>query len=163
MLREQAAQRWQVSGEWPLVQADMRCLPVVTGWADVAIAGWSIGHLRGWYSQDWQEQIGRVLREMQRAARPGGALIILETMTTGSLAPAPPSPQLAEYYAWLEGEWGFQREVIATDYQFVDVEQAAAYTEFFFGSKLAGEIRDRGWARLPEWTGVWNKVKREAE
>ena len=79
----------------------------------------------------------------------------METMTTGSLTPAPPTPALAEYYAWLENEWGFQRQVIATDYQFASVEQAVEYTAFFFGEELARQIRANGWARLPEWTGVW--------
>lgn len=155
MLREQIAQRAGVGGAWPLVQADMRWLPVTSGWAEVAVAGWSIGHLRGWHPQDWQEQIGQILREMHRAVQPGGAMIILETMTTGSLTPAPPSRELAEYYAWLEGEWGFSREVLSTDYQFASVEQATEYTEFFFGPNLAEEIRARGWSRLPEWTGLW--------
>jgi len=157
MLREQKIWRIQAGGGWPLVQADMRLLPIHTGWAQAAIAGWAIGHLRSWYALDWQEQIGRVLHEMHRVVRTGGVLMILETMTTGSLTPAPPSRELAEYYAWLEGEWNFNHEVIATDYQFEGVEQAVEYTEFFFGPKLAAEIRTRDWARLPEWTGVWSK------
>lgn len=154
MLREQQA---RAGANWPLVQADMRRLPIRTGWAEAAIAGWSIGHLRGWYAQDWQEQIGQVLSEMQRAVQPGGALIILETLTTGSLTPAPPSPELAEYYAWLEGDWGYRRDVIATDYQFASVDEAVEYTEFFFGAQLSAQIRAMGWARLPEWTGVWSR------
>lgn len=163
MLREQAAQRAQAGGNWPLAQADMRLLPIATGWADVTIAGWSIGHMRGWYKQHWRGQIGKALAEMQRAVQPGGALIIIETLTTGSLQPAPPSRELAEYYDWIEKEWGFKRDVIATDYQFASVEQAVEYTEFFFGSKLADDIRERGWARLPEWTGVWSKKNEDGQ
>ena len=120
-------------------------------------AGWSIGHLRGWFAADWQTQIGRVLREMRRAVKPGGALMIMETLTTGSLTPAPPTDALAEYYAWLEDEWGFARQTIRTDYQFASVDEAVARTEFFFGSELAAKIRQQGLARLPEWTGVWSK------
>lgn len=157
MLREQAAQRAQAGGNWALAQADMRLLPIATGWADVAIAGWSIGHMRGWYSQDWRGQIGKALSEMQRVVQPGGALIIIETLTTGSREPAPPSRELAEYYDWIEKDWSFNRDVIATDYQFASIEQAVEYTEFFFGSKLAADIRARDWARLPEWTGVWSR------
>jgi ubiquinone/menaquinone biosynthesis C-methylase UbiE len=77
MLREQAGQRARVGGEWQLVQADMRQLPFPKGWADVVIAGWALGHLRGWYAQDWQEQIGRVVREMHRAVRPAGRVLRL--------------------------------------------------------------------------------------
>lgn len=158
MLREQKVQRDRAGGNWDLVQADMRQLPVSDRWAEVVIAGWAIGHLRGWFAADWKRQIGRVLGEMHRAVAPGGALIILETMTTGSLTPAPPTKELAEYYQWIEEDWGFNREVIQTDYQFSDVEEAVAYTEFFFGADLATAIRRHGWARLPEWTGVWGKV-----
>jgi len=32
-----------------------------------------------------------------------------------------------------------------------------AHTEFFFGSEMVELIRKNGWARLPEWTGVWCK------
>ena len=94
---------------------------------------------------------------MIRVSRPGGTLIILETFSTGSRVPAPPTPQLAEYYAWLEEEWGFQRRIIQTDYQFASVEDAVGHTEFFFGPDLAARIRAEGWARVPEWTGVWRR------
>ena len=36
-------------------------------------------------------------------------------------------------------------------------EEAVARTEFFFGPELAARIRANGWARLPEWTGVWSR------
>jgi ubiquinone/menaquinone biosynthesis C-methylase UbiE len=157
MLREQYTQQRAAGGHWGLVQGDMRQLPFTTSSADVVLAGWAIGHLRGWYADDWKAQIARVLSEMERACEPGGVLVILETLTTGSLTPAPPSPELAEYYAWLENQWGFQRQTIATDYVFESVEAAAAQTEFFFGADLARLIRQNAWARLPEWTGVWSK------
>jgi ubiquinone/menaquinone biosynthesis C-methylase UbiE len=157
MLVEQAAQRACAGGHWSLIQADMLRLPVAPASADVVTAGWAIGHLRGWHPADWQTHIGAVLAEMHRVAAPGGALLIAETLTTGSLTPAPPTPGLAEYYAWLETEWGFQRQTIRTDYVFASVEAAVAETEFFFGPELARLIRQNGWARLPEWTGVWGK------
>ncbi len=158
MLRENRRQRARVRGRWDLVQGDMRALSFPTAWAEVITAGWAIGHLRSWFAGDWQTQIGRVLREMQRVTAPGGALIILETLTTGSLTPTPPSVGLAEYYAWLESEWGFTRQTISTDFRFAGVDEGVAYTEFFFGSDMADRIRANGWARLPEWTGVWGKI-----
>jgi ubiquinone/menaquinone biosynthesis C-methylase UbiE len=157
MLRQNRAERERVGGRWPLLQGDMRRLPVASAAFDVITAGWAIGHLRGWTAPDWQTHIGAVLREMQRVARPGGALIILETLGTGSLTPAPPTAGLAEYYAWLEADWGFARREIRTDYQFASVDEAVAQTEFFFGPELSARIRANGWARLPEWTGVWHK------
>lgn len=157
MLREHSRQRERAGGRWGLVQGDMRFLPLPAAWADVVTAGWSIGHLRNWFRDDWQVQIGRVLREIERVLVPGGAIIIIETLTTGSLTPAPPGEHLAEYYAWLEDEWGFTRQTIQTDYQFTDLDDAVARIEFFFGPELAATIRANNWVRVPEWTGVWGK------
>lgn len=157
MLREHRQQQLRQTGTWGLVQGDMRILPVPSGWADVVTAAWAIGHFIGWYGDDWQTEIGRVLQEMQRVATPRGALIIIETLTTGSRTPAPPTQGLANFYAWLENEWGFSRQEIRTDFQFASIDEAVARTEFFFGPDLAGKVRERGWARIPEWTGVWGK------
>jgi ubiquinone/menaquinone biosynthesis C-methylase UbiE len=157
MLLEQRKQQQNSCGSWSLVQGDNRTLPFPDNWADIVTAGWAIGHLRSWFVEDWQAQIGRILNEMERVAVPGGCLIIIETLTTGALEPAPPTPGLAEYYAWLEDTWGFIRHTIRTDYQFASVDEAVAKTEFFFGSELAELIRQNTWERLPEWTGVWGK------
>ncbi|MBN2499711.1 MAG: class I SAM-dependent methyltransferase [Anaerolineales bacterium] len=158
MLSEQSEQCKARNGDWGLTQGDMRFLPFRNGSFDFVTAGWAIGHFTGWYSEDWQTQVRLVLEEMQRVAAPGGALIILETLTTGSLTPKPPSPGLAAYYTWLENEWGFTRQEIPTDYLFPNLEEAARYAEFFFGSDLADQVRANNWVRLPEWTGVWGKV-----
>jgi len=157
MLLEQRKQQQNICASWPLIHGDNRALPFPDNRADIVTAGWAIGHLRGWFEDDWQTQIGRILNEMERVAVPGGCLIIMETLTTGALQPAPPTPGLAEYYAWLEEDWGFTRQTIPTDYQFASVDEAVAKTEFFFGPKLAELIRQNAWARLPEWTGVWSK------
>jgi hypothetical protein len=71
------------------------------------------------------------------------------------VAPAPPSRELAEYYAWLEEEQGFTRDAIRTDYLFASVDEAAAVTGFFFGAGFAERVRAEGWTRVPECTGIW--------
>lgn len=157
MLAQNSAIRKAASGSWQLVQADMRRLPFPPAWAGVVAAGWSIGHLCAWYPRDWKAQVGRVLDEMHRLAIPGGWLVILETLGTGALEPAPPGPKLAGYYIWLEAGWGFQRRAFRTDYQFASPTEAAELTGFFFGPELAARIREQAWARLPEWTGMWVK------
>lgn len=155
MLLEQQSQRSAAGGNWPLLQADMRTLPFTTASADVILAGWAMGHLRSWYEGEWQAQMSRILHEMRRVLKPGGALVIMETMTTGSHTPAPPNVDLAEYYHWLETEWGFKREVIATDYLFKSVDDAADCMTFFFGEQMREQIIENQWRRVPEWTGVW--------
>ena len=148
----------EVSGSgWDLRCADARDLPVTSGSADLAIAGWVFGHLRSWDADEWRQAIGRGLDEMTRAVRPGGALIVLETLGTGSEAPHPPNTELAEYYAWLEQDRGFTRDALRTDYLFPDVETAAGVLAFFFGEAFADRIRSERWTRVPECTGLWWK------
>jgi ubiquinone/menaquinone biosynthesis C-methylase UbiE len=161
MLREQQVQRQRVGGEWDLLQGDLRQLPFTAEWADLVTAGWAIGHFQSWYEADWQSQVDRAIEEMLRVLVPGGALVIIETLTTGSLTPSPPSKGLARYYAWLETHWGFTRQEIATDYQFADLAEAIEMAGFFFGASLAEKVRANHWVRLPEWTGVWGKIKAE--
>ncbi len=158
MLREQVSQARAADAPGAtLIEADMRALPLANQWFDMAVAGWSIGHLRAWYDADWRSQMERVLSEMERTVRPGGELLILETLGTGQLEPQPPTEKLAQYYDWLEIYRGFERRVLRTDYQFENVEAAVQATEFFFGPSLPERIRRHRWARIPEWTGLWTR------
>jgi ubiquinone/menaquinone biosynthesis C-methylase UbiE len=160
MLREQQIQRNQRDGNWALVQGDLRELPFPKNHFDVITAGWAIGHFQGWHITDWQFQVDRAINEMLQVVKPGGTLIIIETLTTGSNIPAPPTERLAEYYRHLENNWGFTRQEISTDYQFRDLEEAVELVRFFFGEALAQKVRENNWVRLPEWTGVWGKIIR---
>ena len=156
MLQEQQRRQRKAQKNDLLLQGDIRRLPLPNACADVVTAGWAIGHFPSWFGSDWRRQVNRVLQEMRRAAIPGGALIIIETLTTGSLAPAPPTEKLAAYYACLENDWGFTRQEIQTNYRFKSAEAAAAQCEFFFGPALAAAILKNNWATVPEWTGVWS-------
>ena len=140
---------------WALAAADNRRLPLVAGVADVAIAGWSLGHSVGWYSGTWRDEVALALAEMQRVCRPGGAVILLETQGTGRTTPRPPSPELADFYRCLETEHGFHATWIRTDYRFASVDEAADLTCFFFGNELADEIAGSQITVLPECTGIW--------
>ncbi len=162
MLKQNQRERLLVEGRWSLVNGDMRYLPFPSASAEVVTAGWAIGHLRKWYEENWQIEIGKVIREMMRVATGNGVVIIIETLGTGSLTAAPPAPHLAEYYAWLEGVWGFERKTISTDYQFASVEEAISKTEFFFGAEMSEKIRRNSWSRLPEWTGIWVRYMKGA-
>lgn len=158
MLQEQKNQKNIANGSWSLVHGNNQKLPFPKDWADIITVGWAIGHLRAWFKDDWKTQVRQVLSEMERVAVPGGSLVILETLTTGALDPSPPTPELAEYYVWLENDWAYSRQTIQTDYQFDSVDEAVTKTEFFFGPELADLIRKNNWSRLPEWTGVWRKI-----
>jgi ubiquinone/menaquinone biosynthesis C-methylase UbiE len=143
------------AARWELRCEDARDLSAPAGWADLAIAGWVFGHFRTWFEAGWRAEVGRALDAMERALKPGGALVLVETLGTGREDPSPPSPALAEYFAWLEGERGLAREAIRTDYQFPDVETAARVTGFFFGDAFGDRVRRERWRRVPECTGLW--------
>ena len=143
------------SAGWELRCEDARELSVPGGWADLAVAGWVFGHFRTWFAPGWQAEVDRALAGMARALKPGGALVLIETLGTGREDPAPPSAALAEYFAWLEQERGLARVALRTDYLFPDVETAARITGFFFGEAFGDRVRREGWRRVPESTGLW--------
>lgn len=157
MLREQVRQRDQINGVWNLIQGDLRVLPFPNDWFDVITAGWAIGHFQGWFPKDWQHQVNQAIHEMVRVIKPEGTLIIIETLTTGSLVPKPPTKKLAAYYKYIENQWGFTCQEISTDYQFRNLDEAIELAGFFFGDQLASKVQENNWVRLPEWTGVWAK------
>ncbi len=136
--------------------ADNATLPERDGEADLVIAGWTIGHLTGFYPDSWRGHATRVLTEMHRVcAAHHGKLVIIETLGTCVDAPGPPNERLAEFYEFLEREHSFRREVISTDYAFASIEDASRVMGFFFGPGMADSVKARGSNIVPEWTGVW--------
>lgn len=138
---------------WSVDAADHRSLPVQDGVADLAISGWSIVYMVVWHEKAWQDELGRALAEMRRVLRPGGTIVVLETMGTGYEAPHPPD-ELAEYFAFLDGD-GFSSTWIRTDYKFESLDEAETLTRFFFGEELAEKVIRENWVILPECTGIW--------
>jgi ubiquinone/menaquinone biosynthesis C-methylase UbiE len=137
-----------------LTVGDAYALTFGAAWADLAVAGWVFGHAVSWHPADWQSRVGHALTAMRRALHPGGRLVVIETLGTGSAEPAPP-PGLIAYQHWLESEWGFTRHAIRTDYRYASVEAAAAGMGFFFGEAMVAKVRANQWSRVPECTGVW--------
>lgn len=147
-----------------LLVGDARTFPVEEDFADLAIAGWVFGHFRTWFPEGWKDEVSVAIDRMESAVLEGGTTILIETLGTGSEVPSPPRPELAEYYAWLEGDLGFTRTTLRTDYRFPDLEGAARITGLFFGpsfeARLREEVAARRWTegeaiRIPECTGLW--------
>jgi len=134
--------------------ADHRALPVQSHSADLVVSGWSICYTVVW-ARDWRTELGRALAEMQRVARSGGVLVILETQGTGYETPTPPET-MKPYFAHLEAN-GFTPTRIRTDYRFASVEEARALTTFFFQHDMSDRLTSREPAILPECTGIWWK------
>jgi len=138
---------------WRVGVADHRELPLENQVADVVIAGWSIVYAAIWCDGTWQEELGKALAEMKRVLRPGGTIIILETLGTGYETPQPPE-ELKAYFAYLE-EHGFSSTWIRTDYRFESLAEAEGLARFFFGDELAAKVVKNNWVILPECTGIW--------
>jgi ubiquinone/menaquinone biosynthesis C-methylase UbiE len=157
---EVAAAKLRASGleNWRVAVGDHRRISAPDGQADVAIAGWSVCYVIG-EAATWRVELDTVLAEMRRVLRPGGMILLLETLGTGCEQPDPP-PKLVPYYDYLEAG-GFQRRWIRTDYRFADRDEAESLTRFFFGEAMVKKIQTRGEdVLLPECTGIWWKKPR---
>ena len=144
------------AGNWQNWQADVAvhaALPVADATADLVIAGWSLVYSAIWAAGDWRIELGQTLAEMRRVLRPGGTIIALETMGTGSTSPQPPV-DLLDYFSFLK-QGGFQTRWIRTDYRFKDMAEAQQLAEFFFGAEMLAKISVAEAPTLPECTGIW--------
>ena len=144
------------AGNWQNWQADVAvhaALPVAAATADLVIAGWSLVYSAIWAAGDWRIELGQTLAEMRRVLRPGGTIIALETMGTGSTSPQPPA-DLLDYFGFLK-QGGFQTRWIRTDYRFKDMAEAQQLAEFFFGAEMLPKISVAEAPTLPECTGIW--------
>ncbi|MEC0201905.1 class I SAM-dependent methyltransferase [Paenibacillus lautus] len=144
------------SRNWTTVVADHRSLPVDSSSVDLIVSGWSISYLADSSHKEWRENLELVMAELQRVLRPGGTILILETMGTGTETPNPPD-FLTGYYAQLEHQYGFSHQWIRTDYVFDTVEEALQNTGFFFGEELTDKIHANQWSTVPECAGIWWK------
>ena len=144
---------------WQLAAADHRQAPLPDRVADVALAGWTLCYLgRKFVGETWQQQMTQALAEMQRVLRPGGMIIIVETLGTGCTEPAPPADWFADYYAFLESELGFHSTWVRTDYQFASLDEAVDLLSFFWDDQFGETARRNHWIITPECTGIWWKV-----
>jgi ubiquinone/menaquinone biosynthesis C-methylase UbiE len=140
---------------WCLAVADHRHLPLAANVADLVISGWSICYTVLWHPDTWQRELTHALDEMARIARPGGSLIILETLGTGSRKPHAPGKLRAYYRALADA--GFTTTWIRTDYRFASLDEAESLTRFFFNESTAEQIEVSERPILPECTGIWYK------
>ena len=156
MLRvAQSKQRREGWEHVSLTQADSRLVPTRAAWADFAIEGWAFLHIAVNFPEDWQIQLSRALDEMRRLVRPGGKLILIETLGTGESTPKA-APFHHRVYDFLEGEGGFNPLDIRTDYRFETLEQIRQVVLPLFGQEMLARLieTEQGWV-LPECTGLW--------
>ena len=140
---------------WQVDVADHRHIPVEDHSADLVVSGWSVSYLAVWNPEDWREGLVAWMAEMKRVLKPGGWIVLYESLGTGNAKPIR-LPHLEKFYPWLD-EMGFQNKWIRTDYRFQSLEEAVDLSGFFFGEELAERVRRENLVILPECTGVWWK------
>lgn len=135
--------------------SDLSDIPADDASLDTVLAGWALcgKALRG---EPWPDAVRGALGEMQRVLRPGGTIIIIESLGTGQEQPSPPNPRFSEYFRLLENE-GFEKTWIRTDYRFDSIEEKTRLLKFFFDQEMldAGVQNDE--PIYPECTGIWWK------
>ncbi len=146
-LKEQGLDNWLTAA------SDHRRIPLDTDSVDLVISSWSICYLVVWEGESWKSSLQDGLLEMKRLLRPGGIVIIIETLGTGVEEPQPPA-KLQDYFQYLD-ERGFDRTWIRTDYRFSNQEEARTLVEGFFGPEMLSAVRLAENPILPECTGVW--------
>jgi ubiquinone/menaquinone biosynthesis C-methylase UbiE len=149
-----AAESFKATGldNWQVQVADHRQIPVKDASADLVVSGWSFSYLSVWGDRS---QLEAGWSEVERVLRPGGTVILIESLGTGNPAPVR-LEHLSDYYVWLD-QMGFASRQIPTDYRFESVAEARELVGFFFGEQTAAGIET---ATLPEFSGLWWKKYR---
>jgi len=141
---------------WKLDVASHENLPISTTPADLFISGWAVCYSVVSYKEAWKEDLSRLVDRFRSMVRKDGSLIIIETLGTGTESPAPPS-NMIDYLSQLK-DLGFSESVVRTDYEFESVDEAECLCKFFFGDKLAEQVRNNKLKKLPECTGVYHLI-----
>jgi len=159
---DQAAQTISRAGlaNVTFAEADNRAVPLADGIADIVIEGWSFGHTVSVVRDTWRNAAEELLRESERLLKPGGTLIIIETLGTGRKMPQAPGEILPVFYGFLEKQLGFGATWIRTDYRFPSLVEARRLIEFFFVVMVDYDVTEGGQVIVPECTGLWWRKKR---
>lgn len=138
---------------WLAAACDHRLLPLTDRAADLVVSGWSVSYVTVWYPERWRLEADAWLTEAHRVLRPGGHIVLFESLGTGDETPRR-LEHLENFYNWLD-EKGFQNKWIRTDFQFETPEIGAKVAGFFFGDDMKDRILRERITILPECTGVW--------
>jgi ubiquinone/menaquinone biosynthesis C-methylase UbiE len=129
-------------------------IPLSNSSVDLVIEGWSFMYYYKLSLPNWKDKINCALIEMNRILKPGGKIILIETLGTMET-----EPQVfnfaAPFYNYLEEEQDFKRINIRTDYKFNTIKDAEALITFFFGEDMGKMVHQRKDIIVPECTGLW--------
>lgn len=145
------------AGNWRTAVGTHLRIPAGDASADLVVSGWSIAYSAASDTDPDGTALAAILDEIRRVLRPGGTVVIFETMGTGYAVPNPPD-FLLSYYDALEHVYGFARECFPFDYTFADAAEAERLARFFFGEETGDKVAASGSRIVPEFAGVWHRV-----
>ena len=122
---------------------------------DIFIQGWSFGHTMHEHFDEIEKIWKKMFTAISMSLKSGGSIVMIESLSTNTSEPAPPTPALEKFFSLLTGEYGFSREILTTDYKFESPEEAARICGFFFGNEMGEAIRKNRSRVVPEYTGVF--------
>ena len=154
-MRREKLRGLAAGNQWLVAAADHRRVPMQARSTDLIVSGWSVSYVATWSPDTWRLELDEWLREAGRVLRPGGHIILFESLGTGNESPQR-LPHLEDFYGWLD-DCRFSSTWIRTDYRFETAELADQLTGFFFGDEMTARIQRGPQVTLPECTGVWWK------
>lgn len=126
--------------------------------ADIFVEGWSFGHSVCDVPYEEVDDItDKLINQTLSLTKPGGRIVLVETLGTGNENPKVPADNLRKFYDLLENKYSFKCTAVRTDYLFDSVESAARICGFFFGDEMRKKIIAGNSRRVLECTGIWVK------
>ncbi|MCD4653160.1 class I SAM-dependent methyltransferase [bacterium] len=124
---------------------------------DVFIEGWSFGHTFGDNKSSARNLFGRIFDKIAKNLVGDGKIVLLETLGTCVNEPEENIGDLVNFYKLLENDFGFERNILRTDYLFSSVTEAARIMGFFFGETMRERVLGLNSHEIKEFTGIWLK------
>lgn len=124
----------------------------------LVVCAWSLSYVvrEAWGGDRWHASLDSVISAMLDhldCTHSPAAVVVIETLGHGVCEPT----RRSTLHERLEEVWGFQCEWDRTDYSFDSVEEAVAYTNFFFGREVSQQLGNEGARVMTECTGMWVK------
>jgi len=134
---------------------DNNTISRISNKADFVIEGWSFGHTVFDHQDKAEIKVDELVENCASLLKPGGQIIMLETLGTDTEEAKAPAEFLDLFYKRLENEHAFKRVVIETDYRFETVEEAARIMGFFFEGDTSESVKKKNSTIIKEFTGLW--------
>lgn len=123
--------------------------------ADIFISSYSFGHSFIDSKESLKEAFKCLMDGCISKVKSGGFVVIIENQSIFG-EPLSYDYKLQNFFHYLSN-YGFNHNVIDTDYEFTNTNEAYEFMNAFFGPEIGEKIRERGVNIIPEKTIIWYK------